>query len=446
MGGRWNRVRDPLHVFIEFDAAERAVIGSRPFQRLRDVHQLALTYLVYPGASHKRFEHSLGVMEVAGRIFDTVTRPENLTDSVRHVLPPRAAELSYWRGVLRMAALCHDLGHLPFSHAAEDLLPHGFAHEQLSRAIIESPLMAEVWDGMRPKPEPEDVVKLALGPKEAPDLSLDPWEGLLAEMVVGDVFGADRIDYLLRDSLHVGVAYGRFDHHQLLRSIRILPEAPAEEAEVPEPPEERTPVLGIERGGLESAEALLLARYQMFSQVYFHPTRLIYDQHLADFLRLWLEPQGGRFEFDPEKHLRISDVEVLAALHTAARNRRNRAHEPANRISERRHFRRVYEREAADVDRFPDSAQAIYRALQDKFGADNVKYADARKSAGRTGFPVRVKSDTSASENESDVLSQLPSPKDEYVYVAPEKRDEASRWLSLNKDDIITSAVEAEQE
>src|SRR4051812_48469358 len=71
---RHHEVRDAVHVFIHYGDAERAVIDSRPFQRLRDVHQLALSYLVYPGASHKRFEHSLGVMEVAGRIFDVVTR------------------------------------------------------------------------------------------------------------------------------------------------------------------------------------------------------------------------------------------------------------------------------------------------------------------------------------------------------------------------------------
>src|SRR6266852_998183 len=114
--------RDPVHTFISVRTDERKVIDSRPFQRLRHIHQLALSYLVYPGATHRRFEHSLGVMDIASRIYDVVTDSENIQyDSVRQLVPRRHSdhEWSYWRRVLRMAALCHDMGHLPFSHAAE---------------------------------------------------------------------------------------------------------------------------------------------------------------------------------------------------------------------------------------------------------------------------------------------------------------------------------------
>lgn len=445
MSGDVNYVRDPLHGFIEFDSAEKKVIDSPPFQRLRHVNQLALSNLVYPGGTHKRFEHSLGVMHVAGEIFDTVTRPENVHPAVQGLLP-RPAELAYWRCVLRMAALCHDVGHLPFSHAAEDLLPADWDHERLSREHIESEAMEKVWSSMRPKPQPEDVAKLALGPESAAGLNFNPWEGVLAAMIVGDVFGADRIDYLLRDSLHLGVAYGRFDYSRLLQTIRILPQPPAGEAEEQQPQEEREPELGILRGGLESAEALLMARYQMFSQVYFHHTRLILDQHLADFLRLWLTPDGGQFSTDTAKHLRVTDVEVHAALRVAARTKTNRAHEPARRIIERDHFRRIYSRDPNDVDRFPEAARAIYDALADKFGVELVKYADARKSPGTVDFPVAMPDDTYASQNVSELLSKLPAPKGEYIYVAPEKRVEVERWLRVNKDDVIDAAREAEQE
>src|SRR2546428_4479017 len=136
--------RDPIHIFIRMDTHERRIVDSRPFQRLRNITQLALTYLLYPGATHKRFEHSLGVMELAGRVFEVVTKPANVTDEVRDLLPHLGDHdaLTYWNRVLRMAALCHDLGHLPFSHAAEDeLLPPGWTHERLSRELIESPEM-----------------------------------------------------------------------------------------------------------------------------------------------------------------------------------------------------------------------------------------------------------------------------------------------------------------
>ncbi len=157
----FHEIRDPIHIFVHLDSDERKVLDSRPFQRLRHITQLALTYLIYPGATHKRFEHSLGVMELAGRVFDVVCRPSNVTDEVRELVPDIAHQdrLSYWRRVLRMAALCHDTGHLPFSHGAEhELLPPGWSHERLSRTLIESEEMRQIWRSMIPPPEPEHIV------------------------------------------------------------------------------------------------------------------------------------------------------------------------------------------------------------------------------------------------------------------------------------------------
>src|SRR5262245_61839686 len=95
--------RDPIHTFISVRTDERRVIDSRPFQRLRNVHQLAMTYLVYPGTTHKRFEHCLGVMDLASRIFDVVTDTENIFhEGVREIIPDAEAK-RYWRSVLRMA-------------------------------------------------------------------------------------------------------------------------------------------------------------------------------------------------------------------------------------------------------------------------------------------------------------------------------------------------------
>ena len=87
MSDKTHEVRDPIHVFVRLDSAERRVLNSEPYQRLRDVHQLAMTYLVYPGATHRRFEHCLGVMELAGRIFDVVTDPEHLYDDAIRSAP-----------------------------------------------------------------------------------------------------------------------------------------------------------------------------------------------------------------------------------------------------------------------------------------------------------------------------------------------------------------------
>jgi HD superfamily phosphohydrolase len=120
------------------------------------------------------------------------------------------------------------------------------------------------------------------GPKKHRDEKFSPWEAILAEIIVGDAFGVDRMDYLLRDSYHAGVAYGRFDHFRLIETLRILPKVGGGEGE---------PTLGIEEGGVHSAEGLLLARYFMYTQLYFHHVRRIYDYHLKEFLKRWL-PDG----------------------------------------------------------------------------------------------------------------------------------------------------------
>src|SRR5690606_26022938 len=122
-----------------------------------------------------------------------------------------------------------------------------------------------------------------------------------------------------------GVAYGRFDHFRLIDTLRILPPAPAGSND-----RSSEPALGIEEGGLQSAEALLLARYFMYSQVYFHPVRRIYDIHLRDFLMAWLT--GGKFPAAPGDHLKIIDNEAMAGTLNAARDPSAAGHDPACRI------------------------------------------------------------------------------------------------------------------
>lgn len=338
--------RDPIHAFVRMDVYERQVVDSEPFQRLRDINQLALTHLVYPGATHKRFEHSLGVMELAGRVFDTVVQPEKLREAA-DLVPELTNERNvvYWRNVVRMAALCHDLGHLPFSHAAEGLLPEGHDHETLTASLIMSDWIKSILTAIDSPLQAEHVVEIAT---KTPGLA--PWKQLLAEIIQSNFFGVDRIDYLLRDSHHAGVAYGRFDHFRLLDTIRILPPAPASDrAEDLSPSalrETTAPALGVEKGGLLSAEALLLARYFMFSQVYLHPVRRIYDIHLGDFLRRWLE--GGKFPTAPEALLGLDDSVVLVAIREASKDKDHPAHDPAMRIARRKHFKLLYQPSRAD--------------------------------------------------------------------------------------------------
>ena len=459
MSKRRHEVRDAIHVFVDFDDDERRIIDSPAFQRLRHIHQLALTYKVYPGASHKRFEHSLGVMHLAGRIYDVITRPDKISEAVREAMPdPRQNDHGYWRTVVRMAALCHDLGHLPFSHAAEDeLLPEGVDHELITWEIVQSAPMVEIFNAITPPVRADDVGKLAVGPRKAERLHLevdfDPWEAILAEVIVGDSFGADRMDYLLRDSLHTGVQYGHFDHERLINTLRVMSE-PAREAKEADG-QTTDPVLGCERGGLQSAEQLLLARYFMFSQVYHHPTRLAYNEHLKDFLKLWLP--DGVFPVDVEGHLSRDDTDVLLAIRQAAADPEHPAHDPARRIRTRDHFKVAYEKRAAPKggesehgDPQGDTSadvQALAEAAEAHFGPGLVAYGAPPSKKKPPDFAVRVRDEGFKSvwaSGLSDVMRKLPESPDEYVLADGEIREEVRRWLQSNRERILSEVRETE--
>jgi HD superfamily phosphohydrolase len=430
----FHEIRDPLHVFVRVDSDERRILDSRPLQRLRHIHQLALSSLVYPGATHKRFEHSLGVMELAGRVFDVVTAPENVAEEIREVVPGRGDQLAYWRKVVRLAALCHDIGHLPFSHAAEaELLPEGWNHERLTGELLKSGEMREVLDAITPPIRVDDVIKLAVGPKKASHMEFTTWETLLAEVIVGDAFGVDRVDYLLRDSFHSGVAYGRFDHFRLLDTLRILPRADGSGGSA-------GPGLGIELGGIQSAEALLIARYFMYSQVYFHPVRRAYDLHLRQFLSAWLP--GGRFSTDCDAHLAKTDNEVTVAMRAAAFDPSLPGHEPARRVLCRQHFRVLYQRNPGDQEMNPGAVQLVGRAARAEFGSEDVAVdAYGPKGAPALDFPVALRDGRVVSSlAESEALNHLPTATFGYVLVSPERATDATQWLNDARTSILSQS------
>jgi HD superfamily phosphohydrolase len=272
---------------------------------------------------------------------------------------------------------------------------------------------------------------LALGPKEHPKPdSFSDWETILAEIIVGDAFGADRMDYLLRDSYHAGVSYGRFDHYRLIDTLRILPRSEDGSKE---------PTLGIEQGGLQTAEALLWARYFMYTQLYFHPVRRIYDIHLKDFLMDWLP--NGHFSTELREHLALTDNEVLAAIRKASKTPGAPGHGPARRITCREHFRPVYERNPIDQRRNPESVELMERALKDNFGPAGIRRDRyAQKSRGMS-FPVfsrdgRIQNSLALSET----LQKVPVFAVDWIFVDSEIREIARQWVEENRATIIPVA------
>ena len=301
----------------------------------------------------------------------------------------------------------------------------------MTQEIIFSDEMKEIWHSVTPPLRHEDIEKLAVGPKKVKSSEFTDWETILAEIIVGDAFGVDRMDYLLRDSYHMGVAYGRFDYYRLIDTLRILPSSQSDGNG-----DSQEPALGMEEGGIQSAEALMLARYFMYSQVYFHPVRRIYDIHLMDFLKEWLP--DGIFSTDLEKHLKMTDSEITAALWEAAFDENRTEHLHASRIVRRKHFKRIYERNPEDVEINLESGKMIFEALKSQFDEGNFRHDFYSQRSGAPDFPVRMRDGRIVSSLiVSDVLKNIPVVAVDYVFAERSCFEEARRWLDKHRQDII---------
>lgn len=214
-------IRCPIHGFIELNEWETRIIDHPAFQRLRRIRQLAWTDYVYPSAMHTRFEHSLGVMHIASRLYDSIVSTSS--PILKSVYGYNDLGLMRDRQKVRLAALLHDIGHSPFSHGSEEMFPERQAsepetrdpvrkhllkplkHEDYSIALVREVLRAAIdddeWNRRNFGVTADEVASIIEGnPKAGPALF---WRDLLSGQL-----DADRMDYLLRDSHHIGVNYG----------------------------------------------------------------------------------------------------------------------------------------------------------------------------------------------------------------------------------------------
>ncbi|MBF8263229.1 MAG: uncharacterized protein HW387_894 [Parachlamydiales bacterium] len=411
------KIFDSVHGFIPFDEFEKELIDSLPFQRLHYIHQLGISYLVYPGANHTRFEHSLGVMALVTQMFEKICK--SVRPDVFHFVPRKgSSDYLYWRRVLRMAALCHDLGHLPFSHVAETELLGSQGHESWTLKIIDSPHLQSVWDKLRTAPAyledlierdiVEDIKKIAIGETKWKTLQsspFSPWERIVSQMITGDFFGADRIDYLLRDAKSTGVAYGLFDYHQLIETLRILP-SPDRGADEMQ--------LGIDENGLESCEALLLARHFMHRRVYHYSSVKAYNFHLRRYMAENF-PMSAIKSVDD--FLNQSDPEIICSLNRAARDPKIKGHEDAKCVFYRQHRFRAID--------LPESMQEKDIAdFKKKNGIDDrdivVEFQKDRPMGEKLNFPVSKRHVIIQNARDcSDLLLKVPEAKTNWAYVSP---------------------------
>jgi len=341
-------LRDPIHGFLRADPLEAALINTRPLQRLRFVRQLGLSFLVFPGAEHSRFSHVLGAMHLAGRVYDALaSRSDGLLPT-----DPECRE----RRLVRVAALVHDIGHAPFSHTAEELFEEGIDHEEMTRRLLEADDVQEAFrrhgDGLASA----DVAELLEGGRHGAT-------GRLLFQILSGELDVDKMDYLLRDSLYCGVRYGSYDLDRLL--LTMLPIEDPETGELG---------VGVDAGGLHALEALVMARYYMFTQVYFNVTGKALELHLNE----WLEEQGWRWPADPAAFLEHDDVSVLSAL-----RRSSSIH--ARGVVLREHFPLAFETGEHLSGEQRRRFETLIPELAERFGTDRVLVSHSSKDPHKFG-------------------------------------------------------------
>jgi HD superfamily phosphohydrolase len=330
------QIRDSVHNFIELGRKEVQIVGTPLFQRLRGIGQLAMAYLVYPGALHTRFDHTLGVFHVAGLM-------------CRH-LGLNADESE----IVGLAALLHDLGHGPFSHVSETPLKR-YADPDAISADQKKEKIHELITAHFIQNDPEIVGILGRNTCQTVVRLLARGHGRAAlRSIVSGPLDADKQDYLLRDSRFCGVEYGSFDIFQLHRSLVL--EGPKDEEE-----------MMVDEDGVHAVEQYVLAKYYLTKNVYRHKVRLISDQMLVRAIILGIEVDeieslrklysyDGTQEFF-DYYARWNDHRLLACVDALSRPE-TYCERIFHRLQDRRLYKRIFSERMRDLQE-PNAAATL---------------------------------------------------------------------------------------
>ncbi len=297
-------IRDTLWGSVTVDPVAAKLLDTPPMQRLRYVRQLGLAHLVYPGATHSRFEHAVGAYHLARRALANLREAGALAS-----LPADEP------AVIACAALLHDVGHYPFSHALEEIgAPH---HEVLSEWLVTRGPVADVLRTEIAADAPERIFALICGK------SPSPLQGLISGS-----YDLDKIDYLRRDSLLCGVPYGVIDEGRLIQAMRLLRD-----------PQSGKLAIGIAAKGLAAVESLLFAKYQMYRNVYWHHAVRSATAMYKRIVEQALERKAVRLE-------QLGAFTDEALLHAVGEGG---ADPMVASLRERRLFKRAFEASAAEL-------------------------------------------------------------------------------------------------
>ncbi|MBN2013664.1 MAG: HD domain-containing protein [Candidatus Altiarchaeota archaeon] len=381
-------IRDPIHGSIALNELELELIDSPQFQRLRNIKQNGLCFLVYPAMNSTRFEHSLGVMHLAGILADHL----ELDDQDRKLL--------------RVAGLLHDIGHCAFSHTSDDILVKmGHSHEENAVMLISTTELRDViekhgLDGRK-------VSKLING------------EGNFGKIISSEI-DVDKMDYLIRDSYYAGVAYGIIDLERIIHGMRLYNNE-----------------LVIRGSSQEAVESLLISRNMMYQTVYRHHTKRIVEAMFKRSLRRFLDDENISYE----EFIQMDDIDLVYRL----RNSRGYPRQMMDRIDNRRLFKIFYSEKVKKIEEnfrrdILEKDEKIEERISADFGIESGHVLVDMPETKMSEFRIRIESDDGLRhiDEVSSLAKALERAEEERmnfcIYTPPE---EMKKMKGFNVEDYI---------
>ncbi|MGB9732599.1 MAG: HD domain-containing protein [Candidatus Micrarchaeia archaeon] len=374
-------VKDAVFGNIEITPVEAKLIDTPEMQRLRYIKQTGLAYLVYPGATHSRFEHSLGTMNISKEIANAVNLGKEEVES------------------LAIAGLLHDIGHGPFSHLSDDILSKylNTNHEKIGRDIITKSKIKEIIEGEGFSLN--DILKKLSGKSNG-------------EIVTASL-GSDRLDYLLRDAHYTGVTYGVIDYQQIKSKITLCKDH-----------------IAIYEQGIAPAESLLIARYFMFTTVYHHHAVTIASSMLQKAVELAIENK----EIEPREFAKMNDFELMERLLHSGTSK-----DLARRLIERRLFKRVLYGDAIEVPSKEEIEKAILDNTTLKEGEFVVSVAKLKFINEETPVLNRNRKVLGSVESLSPIIKTLKEREITKILIASERKNKKKILRAIKGLNIKTT-------
>jgi len=333
----WGEIKDPVHGYVYITEAEKEIIDSYPVQRLHRLRQLAGAEFVYPGANHTRFEHSIGVMYLAGLLSETPSLSQHLSEDEAQTI--------------RIAALLHDVGHGPFSHVFEHLLVKFLkkTHEDMTTWVIRESELRDVINGLGY--DPDLIGKLAVGVLNKPGKAF-------IDQMIRSAVDVDKLDFVVRDTYHTGAEYGYVDIFRVIHMLDILDEN-----------------LAIDLGALSALESFILARIESFKSIYFHRVGRAAQIMIAAAMEE-AKDELGLVDFQsPAEYLTLNDYTTWTMLKACERSK-----SIMENLERRKLLKLVYERTFYVRD----------KTMSGIFGAEEVRDQMRDKIASEAGVESRT--------------------------------------------------------